>query len=212
MAVGRWSALDRAVEDSMSAYDSAALESAVTTARTDIDERTEKALTQYLTVLPEGPDLYSVTSESGNEYRVDTRAGRCTCDDHQYRDVVCKHRRRVAFATGEEAIPANAAAALDVDEQLGDHVDGELRVAAADGGIIVAGDDGELIDEDNEEEDVVDLSEEYGEKALCGTCVGGQEWCPGVSGMYFGQFPCASCWLFSPGSAHYYFGEWEGDE
>jgi hypothetical protein len=135
----------------MSAYDSAALESAVTTARTDIDDRTEKALTEYLTVLPEGPDLYSVTSQSGNEYRVDTRAGRCICDDHKYRDVVCKHRRRVAFATGEEAIPADAAAALDVDDQLGDHVDGP-KVAATDGGtdIIVAGDDGQLLDQEDD--------------------------------------------------------------
>jgi hypothetical protein len=135
----------------MSTYDSAALQSAATAESIDIEKRTRKALTQYLTVLEEGPSLYSVTSESGAEYCVDTRAGRCTCDDHQYRDVVCKHRRRVAFATGAEAIPADAAAALDVDDQLGDHVDGEVRIAVADGGtIITAGDDGEVIDQDDD--------------------------------------------------------------
>jgi len=116
----------------MSAYDSAALECAVTDDSTEIDKRDVRALTEYMTTLPLGGDMYSVTTESGSEYRVDARGGRCTCPDHQYRDVRCKHVRRVAFATGERPIPSwvNMDA---VDELCGEHVDGTC-IVATDGG------------------------------------------------------------------------------
>jgi predicted nucleic acid-binding Zn finger protein len=77
-----------------------------------IDSRTERALTQYLTVLADvgrakgADDLFLVVSQSGTEYLVDRREGRCTCPDHEHRGVRCKHLRRVAFATGERAVPA----------------------------------------------------------------------------------------------------------
>jgi len=92
-------------------------------------ELDERALTQYLTVLPElgrarhAEDLYLVVSESGSEYLVDMRLPACECADHQYRDRKCKHIRRVEFATGERELPAWADQAA-VDEQLGEHIDG----------------------------------------------------------------------------------------
>jgi len=116
----------------------------------ELDERDVRALTQYLTVLDDtgrardAPGLYLVVSESGSEYLVDAVEGVCECPDHRHRDVRCKHLRRVAFATGERPIPADVDG---IDEQLGMHVDATPQRAAADGGIIDAGDDGEILDE-----------------------------------------------------------------
>jgi hypothetical protein len=104
---------------------------------TDLDERDVRALEQYLTVLPDtgrargAADLYLVVSQSGKEYLVDTREGRCTCPDHEHRGVRCKHQHRVAFATGARPVPDGAD---DVDPQLGEHVDGSPRAVATDGG------------------------------------------------------------------------------
>ena len=109
-----------------------------------IDPRTERALTECMSVLPEGGDVFTVAGENGGTYRVDGREGRCTCPDHKHRDVRCKHLRRVAFATGERAVPVGVDG---VDELLGEHTDGRPQVVASDGGVIDAGDDGVILDE-----------------------------------------------------------------
>jgi len=108
-----------------------------TTAADDgLDELDARALSQYLTVLDDvdrvrsAPDLFLVVSESGSEYLVDARGGACECPDHEYRGRRCKHLRRVAFATSRESIPA-CVDSDDVDDQLGQHVDGEPDFAAA---------------------------------------------------------------------------------
>lgn len=101
----------------MNTYESDANESI------DLEPRDVRALTQYLTVLDDvgrarGADgLYLVVSQSGSEYLVDGRTGACECSDHEYRDVHCKHARRVDFATGKRAIPAG----VDIDGLLGEH-------------------------------------------------------------------------------------------
>jgi len=92
---------------------------------TVLEQRSVRALTEYMTVLSEGGDIYSVTTQSGSEYRVDAKAGRCTCPDARHNsadDVQCKHVRRVAFATGERPIPPWSAE--DIDPLLGEHVEG----------------------------------------------------------------------------------------
>jgi len=118
----------------------------------EFDDRDVRALTEYMTVLGGDGDVFTVVGENENgEYQVDARKGRCTCPDHEYRNARCKHIRRVAFATGDRAIPAW----IDtdsVDDQLGDHVAGEPRIAATDGGIIEATDDGEIIDGDENDD------------------------------------------------------------
>ena len=122
----------------------------------DLDPRDVRALTEYLTVLDDvdraagDDDLYLVVSQSGREYLVDVRTGTCECADHEYRGIHCKHARRVEFATGEQAIPAGVEG---VDDRLGEHVDTEPRVAATDGGIIVADDEGEILEDDSERPD-----------------------------------------------------------
>jgi hypothetical protein len=113
----------------------------------DLDDRTERALTEYLTVLEDvgrargAEDLYLVVSQSGNEYLVDADLGACECPDAEYNlsdGEQCKHESRVAFATGAEPIPAGVD---DVDDQLGAHVSATPRVAAADGGAVAAEDE-----------------------------------------------------------------------
>jgi hypothetical protein len=124
-----------------------------TNGQDSIATRTERALEQYLTVLPDigrargAADLYLVVSQSGSEYLVDLRDGVCECPDHEHRGVRCKHLRRAAFATGEEPIPGDVLAAVDPDDQLGTHVAGGPQIAASDGGIVNAGDDAEIIEE-----------------------------------------------------------------
>jgi hypothetical protein len=109
---------------------------------TDLEDRTVRALTEYLTVLPEGGDVHTVVSQSGSSYRVDARDERCTCPDYKYNlddDETCKHIRRVAYETGETPIPAW----INPDELPDDfalHVDETPRVTATDGGVVATGD------------------------------------------------------------------------
>jgi hypothetical protein len=106
-----------------------------------VDPRTRRALSESMTVLPMGGEVYSVTTESGSEYRVDAREERCTCPDHEHRDARCKHIRRVAFATGDEVVPAEAPRD-EIDDLLGEQVEGgpiyegAIRVPVA-GGVLV---------------------------------------------------------------------------
>jgi len=123
----------------------------------DLPNRTVRALTEYLTVTPDTgrardvPGMVLVTSQSGSEYLVDVRDGRCECGDAQHRDPGggCKHVRRARFATGGEAIPA-AASQLDVDPDLGEHTAADLRFATADGGVVAAGGDADEPEGDEE--------------------------------------------------------------
>jgi hypothetical protein len=103
---------------------------------TELDDRTERAVTECMGVLHEGGDIYTVVGENaGGEYRVDTREGRCTCPDHQHRGAECKHQRRCKFALGHEPVPA-AFSPADVPGQLGGkHLDGEPEFLATDGGV-----------------------------------------------------------------------------
>lgn len=111
---------------------------------TDIENRDARALTQYLTVIPiEGTGMYEVTSESGREYIVDLQETRCTCKDHEFRRVRCKHIRRVEFETGarelpawinEDALPCDFRAHVDADDDDPD-ASGACAVAT-DGGLV----------------------------------------------------------------------------
>ncbi len=118
----------------------------------DLPDRTEAALTEVMSVLDDiglargAPDLYLVVSSSGSTYLVDTRKGTCECPDDEYRDITCKHKRRVAFATGERPIPGWIQRA-QLDDNFGEYVDGDVRFLTTDGGVAQARfDDGEVID------------------------------------------------------------------
>ena len=107
----------------------------------ELDDRTRRALTEHMGILPEGGDLYTVVGENHpdrdqSEYTVDLRLGRCSCGDSEYRDATCKHQRRVLYATGAEPVPA-AISPDDVPGELGgDHLDGEPEFLATDGGVL----------------------------------------------------------------------------
>ena len=96
-----------------------------------LDDRDVRALTEYHTVLSDlgrvkdADGLYLVVSQSGKEYLVDTHDGSCECPDSQYHNPAggCKHSRRVEFATGRRAIPADVKRSA-VDPSLGEHVEG----------------------------------------------------------------------------------------
>jgi len=132
----------------------------------DLEDRDVRALTEHMTVLPLRGDVYSVTTESGSEYRVDARKGRCTCPDHQYREVECKHLRRTAFVTGERPIPAWVDAD-EVDAQLGEHVEETPKVAATDGGVTLDSFGADNRDDDRPED--CDCSPHF-ERLACWPC------------------------------------------
>jgi hypothetical protein len=79
--------------------------------------------------------------------------------------------RRVAFATGARAVPAWVDAD-DVDAGLGEHTAATPRVAAADGGegIVVAGDDGEILDESDDGDDTECACDELPDGVPCWPC------------------------------------------
>lgn len=117
------------------------IRSAQNQAPPSIDERDIRALTEYLTVLEnigrakDAPGLYLVVSGSnGDEYLVDATSSVCECADYQYREPAggCKHVRRVAFETGDRAVPAEYADMVPAD--FGKHVDTEPTFVATDGG------------------------------------------------------------------------------
>ena len=125
-----------------------------------IASRTERALVEPLTVLDhdETPvddadtTIVTVTSASGSTYDVDVRAGACSCPDARYRDPDggCKHVRRARVALGRDTVDARTIREVDVDPQLGANAPGP-RVATSDGGIVDAGDDGVVLDDETDE-------------------------------------------------------------
>ncbi len=70
-----------------------------------LEERSLRARTEAMSVLALGDGLYEVESESENTYLVDLEAGRCTCPDHVFRNVRCKHIRRVAIEITAGRVP-----------------------------------------------------------------------------------------------------------
>ena len=87
---------------------------------TAASSRSLRAVSEYMSVIQEAPDLYTVVSESGREYVVDLRDDPvCTCHDFQYRHEVdqCKHILRARLETGR----------ADVDR-----IKGRLGLAAMD--------------------------------------------------------------------------------
>ncbi|WP_209019605.1 SWIM zinc finger family protein [Halorussus marinus] len=69
------------------------------------DVRSQRARTERMNVTPLGGGVYEVESQTGNTYSVDLRGGRCTCPDHTFRQVRCKHLRRVAMEVTEGLVP-----------------------------------------------------------------------------------------------------------
>ncbi|USZ67131.1 SWIM zinc finger family protein [Halorussus salilacus] len=69
------------------------------------DVRSQRARMERMAVTPLGGGVYEVESQSGNVYSVDLPGGRCTCPDHTFRQVRCKHLRRVAMEVNEGLVP-----------------------------------------------------------------------------------------------------------
>ena len=177
-----------------------------------IDDRTRRALEQHLTVTPNvgrarGADgLAVVTSESGREYLVDLEGGRCqradgaTCPDQEYNldeGEPCKHVIRARIATGRRPVSTAELAAADVVPDLGAHAAGP-RVVTSDGGIVEAGDEGEVLEADGDADaradDVVDLADVTGDAPAAAD--GGDERPADChcSGETYETIACFPCW------------------
>jgi len=70
------------------------------------DDRSRRARREQMLVAAVGDGTYEVWSPSGHVYDVDPEAGRCTCPDHRFRGVRCKHLRRVAIEITLGEVPA----------------------------------------------------------------------------------------------------------
>lgn len=100
-----------------------------------IDTRAAKALTEYMTVLDDLPEVpgdeqYAVITQSGSQYEVDLGGETCSCPDHEYRDVECKHIHRVRYALGLEEVPEWADES-EIDPRLGEHVSTSRRLTTS---------------------------------------------------------------------------------
>ena len=97
----------------------------------------------------ESPTVVSVHSgNSGKERRVDVAEGRCTCPDHQHREVECAHIRRARYAVGRVPVATETLAACDVHERFAEHAPGPV-VATSDGGHV----DGDTDDDSTDSTD-----------------------------------------------------------
>ncbi|PCR92254.1 SWIM zinc finger family protein [Natrinema ejinorense] len=86
-----------------------------------LPERSRRARAEPMSVLPLGDGLYEVESASDHTYLVDLEAGRCTCPDYVFREVRCKHVRRVAIEITEGHTPPPGRVAVschDCDETI----------------------------------------------------------------------------------------------
>jgi hypothetical protein len=116
---------------------------------TAVKPRLRRSVTECMTAIHEGGDIYSVTSESGREYTVDACDGRCDCPDAQQNlasDDLCKHAYRVAVVRGNRVLPA-AIDRDEVDPLLGTAVETTPVAVATDGGTVHAADSDATNDE-----------------------------------------------------------------
>lgn len=56
--------------------------------------RWRRACQEDIRLVPIDAETYLVESESGNDYLLDVRNRQCSCPDHEYRGVSCKHLLR----------------------------------------------------------------------------------------------------------------------
>jgi hypothetical protein len=125
----------------------------------DLEPRSERALTECMTVLPnkgraEGADgLFIVIGENDEHeqtYLADTRTNSCECKDDKYNlddQEACKHVRRCLYEKGEENIPADVLGDIEIDAAFGAQVDASPTFVTADGGII-NGDTGDILEDE----------------------------------------------------------------
>ena len=70
------------------------------------DKRDVRAAKESMTVVSEGPGLWTVYSGEESEYPVFLDGEwKCYCRDHYHRRKLCKHIRRVQMELGERPVP-----------------------------------------------------------------------------------------------------------
>jgi hypothetical protein len=127
----------------------------------DIEPRTERALTECMTVVSTDgtpvtdadEETVSVISSSGSTYTVDAGDEFCDCPDHQHNHRRCKHIRRARFALGIDELSAAMLREFDIAENFAAHAPGPI-VLASDGGVVNG--DSKTRDESHDEDDPED--------------------------------------------------------
>ncbi len=71
------------------------------TSESELDRRSIRARTERMIVEALGDALYEIETDGGERYLVDLDSQRCSCPDHTFRSVRCKHLRRVAIEITE---------------------------------------------------------------------------------------------------------------
>lgn len=71
------------------------------TSESELDRRSIRARTEPMTVTALGDAIYEVETDHETTYLVDLDTRRCSCPDHSFRSVRCKHLRRVAIEITE---------------------------------------------------------------------------------------------------------------
>ena len=94
----------------MAATPAGAAETEVLDIHIDLTGDEARALRERMVVVEDDPECWDdneVAVYSGDtRYAVNPVLGWCSCPSDQYHDGRCKHRERVAFATGHKEIPA----------------------------------------------------------------------------------------------------------
>lgn len=86
-----------------------------------LDERSFRARAERMAVSALGGGVYEVDTEHDTNYLVDLESGRCTCPDFVFREVRCKHIRRVAMEITLGRVPAPRKQFVDC-ERCGDRM------------------------------------------------------------------------------------------
>jgi len=162
----------------------------------EVESRTERALTECMTVLStsgtpiSNPDTQtvSVVSHSGETYTVEARGEVCTCPDHQHNHRRCKHIRRARFALGIDELSAAMLREFDIAENFAAHCPGPI-VVASDGGRVGESKTRNESNEDKEDTLAAIIEDRGPRRGTCCDVCG----CRVKGGFYDNEVVCHDC-------------------
>jgi len=162
----------------------------------EVESRTERALTECMTVVStEGTpvtdadeETVSVVSSSGSTYTVDAGDEFCDCPDYQHNHRRCKHIRRARFALGIDELSAATLRTLDIAENFAAHCPGPI-VVASDGGRVGESKTRNESNEDKEDTLAAIIEDRGPRRGTCCDVCG----CRVKGGFYDNEVVCHDC-------------------
>jgi hypothetical protein len=161
----------------------------------DIEPRTERALTECMTVLSTSgtpitdaeTQTVSVVSHSGETYTVNAVQEVCDCPDHQHNHRICKHIRRSRFALGIDELSSATLREFEIDDDFAAHCPGPI-VLASDGGRVGESKTRNESNEDKEETLAAIIEDRGPRRGTCCDVCGCR-----VKGGFYGQTDGVVC-------------------